>query len=148
LDLRVLSALACGFEVVWGDPDDLDGAVTLLGVRPGELETSFPQLLILAPVFTSHFRGHQNLLTASLFLVLASRPFLVGGVLPFLGFRENPARQANGRGSQGIQGFPSWSWHDGRPHGIGSWSTQRATVLLLPKVANETSWFKPVYTLC
>lgn len=43
---------------MWGDPGDLDGTVTLLGVRLGELETSFPQLLILAPVFTSHFRGH------------------------------------------------------------------------------------------
>lgn len=46
--------------------------------RLGQLEVHFPQLLILAPVFTSHFRGHQNLLTANLFLVLASWPFLVG----------------------------------------------------------------------
>lgn len=64
--------------MVWGDPGDLDETVTLLGVRLGELETSFPQLLILAPVFTSHYRSHQNLLMASLFLVLASWPFLVG----------------------------------------------------------------------
>lgn len=85
---------------VWGDPSDLDGTLTLLSVRLGELEVRFPELLILAPVFTSHFRGHQNPLTTNLFLVLASWSFLEEELsLPFLGFSETPARQADGRES-------------------------------------------------
>lgn len=63
---------------VRGDSGDLDGTVILLGVRPGELEAGFPQLLTLAPVFISRFRGRRKPLTATLFLVLVSWPFLVG----------------------------------------------------------------------
>lgn len=106
----------------------------------------FPLLPIPAPVFTSHVRSHQNLLT-TFFSCLGFLVLLSERALPFLGVSESPARRASGRGSQGFQGFLGCSWRGDRPHDIGSWSTQKATIVLLPRVTNETSWFKPVSTV-
>lgn len=114
------------------------GTLTLLGVRLGELEVRFPELLIVAPVFTSHFRGHQNPLTTNLFLVLASWSFLEEELyLSWHLVRLQQDKPMEG-GPKEFRGFLI---------GPGIMVGHMASVLL-PRVANETSWFKPVYTLC
>lgn len=75
---------------VWRDSNDLDGTLTLLG-QLGQLGVHFLQLLALTPVFTSLFRGHQNLFT-TFFSYLGFLVLLNGRVHPFLGLSESPAR--------------------------------------------------------
>lgn len=64
----------------------------------------FPLLPIPAPVFTSHVRSRQNLLT-TFFSCLGFLVLLSERALPFLGVSESPARRASGRGSKDFRVF-------------------------------------------